>query len=428
MIPTLRVRGVSAASAGPVQSEFRFIVGSASYSCPILLAQLISPVISRLRFSDCSLNTFVIQTPDPSGSFPDVLALARSEPINVTEVNRDFLLSVFEELGNSDFYFRIRDYFEGGPNLSTFVDRLHLHDSLGSPCESEPAFAAAQFGELPTSVLSSLTVPDLYEIFSQSTLKIRDEEWLYDFIFEHSDTDDQYLSLLDFVRFQFLSTDRISHFSERLIDIIQFLTPWTLRALGDRLALPVTILTENPHEADLGIRFPYSPDKPVSGIIAYLNSQCEGNLHDKEIIELTASTMEMVDTRPCHPKYITILTSASRFGTKNRPPSWFKCDFKGMRITPTHYTIVTDHDDPGWRANHPISWVLQGSLDDAEWKELDRQQDCQQLNGPDRTVTFEITTPTKFRYLRFQLTGPNSKGESNLEMRYFELFGKLYRG
>jgi hypothetical protein len=176
-------------------------------------------------------------------------------------------------------------------------------------------------------------------------------------------------------------------------------------------------------------QFPFSQSNPVSGIIAYLNSRCAGNIHDKGLVEVTASSIEgssSGDPRLTrYPKYVTTLTDTNRFGTCDRPGSWLKFDFKDMWSRPTHYTLVTDHRDEHWLPSFALSWVIQGSIDGMAWQEMDRKTGRKEMAGPDRTVSFEVANPMKCRYVRMDIIGRTHNGRDYLEMRYIDFFGEL---
>ena len=86
--------------------------------------------------------------------------------------------------------------------------------------------------------------------------------------------------------------------------------------------------------------FPFWDMQPLEGIIAHLTRECDGNVHEKGVIDVTASS--------CHdgrytPENVVDLGSDLRFFSKDSPNSWICYDFKGRRV-PTVNPMSTAGD------------------------------------------------------------------------------------
>jgi hypothetical protein len=209
----------------------------------------------------------------------------------------------------------------------------------------------------------------LYEILSNPSLRLTDEDSLYSFICDHFELDLSWTILLDFVRFQYLQPSTVSHFATSLHDISEFLSPWTLRAMGDRL-LSVRMSPGNRRRVEShGLRkeFRPNPESGLEGIIACLTRKHGGNVHDKEIVIITAKPPSGFGfgqpqgfgfgSTPRHPKFLADLESRTGYCSRCEPGQWICWDFKDLRVFPTHYAIKTCS---GSLADHPPSWTCGG--------------------------------------------------------------------
>jgi hypothetical protein len=95
---------------------------------------------------------------------------------------------------------------------------------------------------------------------------------------------------------------------------------------------------------------------PAGGVIVHLTAKCGGSVHDKGVIEITASSGYDQDRAPRNAADLGDMHSSDF--SQNEPGAWIDWDFKALRIEPTHYTIRTIHDGPN--NCHLKSWVVEG--------------------------------------------------------------------
>jgi hypothetical protein len=181
------------------------------------------------------------------------------------------------------------------------------------------------------------------------------------------------------------------------------------------------------------------------GIIAHLTRECGGNVHDRNVIEVTSGSFEK-ETRGANPHSGVIdndpeyaaknaadlrtdshFRSAFRWKKENIPHTrnnWICYDFKKRRIMPTHYTIRTHgFGDPGWA--HLKSWLVETSTDGENWREVAREKDNKQLNGKWFTATFPVAGGGECRFIRLVNIGRNHEGDGQLVISAWEIFGNL---
>jgi E3 ubiquitin-protein ligase HECTD1 len=154
-----------------------------------------------------------------------------------------------------------------------------------------------------------------------------------------------------------------------------------------------------------------------------LTNAHEGNLHEKGIVEVSASGTFWSDIPP--KEVVDFKSSLQGFATPNVANSWIQIDFRNYRLIPTHYSVRNRIDVDG---NHLRNWVVEGSEDGTTWIELDRHENDCVLRGVGGAHTFSISHPSRFpmiRMIRLHQTGVNSNGNDWLVLKSIEFFGQL---
>jgi hypothetical protein len=159
------------------------------------------------------------------------------------------------------------------------------------------------------------------------------------------------------------------------------------------------------------------------GIISRLTRDCGGNVADRGIVSITASSVVTDFHVPRNVADFDLLSNL--FNSKNQTNSWIEWDFKTGQIEATHYSIRTHDGEPG--GGHLRHWVLEGRNGDEEWIVLDERPDDSQLNGQFQEATFEIAIPTSVQILRLRQTALNRRGDHALRFAAFEIFGNFVR-
>jgi hypothetical protein len=147
--------------------------------------------------------------------------------------------------------------------------------------------------------------------------------------------------------------------------------------------------------------FPLNEAKSFDGILAHLRTRQGG---DRKTVYQTRGD-----------KGVRIVGGIPIFSAVS-PGELFCWDFDKMRVAPTHYTMT---------AYGLKSWVVEGSLDGANWIEMDRQTDRQNFVEKN-TATFAVSNPVESRFVRFVLAGHNDSDVRLRRPEQVELFGALF--
>lgn len=174
------------------------------------------------------------------------------------------------------------------------------------------------------------------------------------------------------------------------------------------------------------------------GIIGRITRECGGNVHDREIVEVTSSLDHYMSEhglnwvgRPvdCSGQNVADLGTASFFCSAyhdrasripHRRNNWIYYDFKDRRILPTHYAIRSYQG-----IFLPKLWVVDSSLDGEAWQEIDRHENSDELKGVGLVGTFAVADCSALGLIRLVNIGQNHRGNDCLALSAWEIFGSL---
>jgi hypothetical protein len=241
---------------------------------------------------------------------------------------------------------------------------------------------------------------------------ISSEDSLFSYISSRICSDPESLDLLRFVRFEYLSSERISDFFSALPDSID---RHLWKSISGRLARS-QIPPISPSMALKGVEFPLQYAESVEGIIFYLTQKHGGNVHEKEILTITSKSV-LNDSPGMALRNVADLTSYSYFQSKNAPGQWICWDFHEMRVRPAHYTI---------QSCDLKRWVVESSLNGEAWTEIDRKTDFKDnWTWHIGMASFAVSNSAECRFIRLTQTGKTDTGKDILDIQAFEVFGTL---
>ncbi|KAK8837124.1 hypothetical protein M9Y10_037179 [Tritrichomonas musculus] len=163
------------------------------------------------------------------------------------------------------------------------------------------------------------------------------------------------------------------------------------------------------------------------GIIEYLRNS-SGNL--KDLLTVESRDERSPEKSNKDPNNVIIYDDDESplvyISGEDFPNNFILFSFQNNQIEASHYKIKTvNHPKDGY---HLRSWIIRGSNDNNEWEEIDKQEDCDFLNGDSYSHIFEIKKEKRKKYRHFclSMTGPNWFQRNILALRSFELYGKIY--
>ena len=167
----------------------------------------------------------------------------------------------------------------------------------------------------------------------------------------------------------------------------------------------------------------------LDGIIAHLTRECGGNVHDRGVVYVSASSIRRDDE---HPKNVLDLMTNSAYVSCREKFAWVCFDFMKRRVIPTSYTLRSHGGAKDeWHLRYWVIEVANQSKGKLSWVEIDgRSNDA--LNDKYATCNFKISkVPSEgFQFLRLRQTGLNHHGYNScgcLDLKFvaLEVFGTL---
>jgi hypothetical protein len=414
------------------RKDFRFVSGSNAFVCDRFQAGFLSPRVTNLILNDPTIEEFSLENSisisssssssesesESKAKIEMIERLLNSESLIVDDKNIEIVYYLSEDLGNIELTEFVLHFFDKAEPLtvSNCITRLKRKQKSGIDICQENDFIATHISEIETEDLRQLDDGLLKDIFGLSSLRIQNEDWLFEKIFNLGPS---YLKLLGKVRFEFLSQSSIDFFFEHFcfedMDSDIWHQIW-LRSRHEIVSDKTNIQNQNDRLKDIVIRL---PESPWSGLIHYLSEMCGGNVHEKGIVNITCSSREF---NQCWE--VVNYGWTKYFDTTNEPNSWIQFDFKDRVVSVTHYALKSHSGSQNWF----IQWKLQGSVDGNTWSVLDTQN-TQDLNGQSKTKIFECHDNSSvlnfYRYIRFTQTGKTSHGQDYLILTNIEFFGSI---
>jgi hypothetical protein len=269
-----------------------------------------------------------------------------------------------------------------------------------------------------------LTVEVLHAILSRDDLRVEDEEGIYEIIRNRCNEDFSFGTLFQYIRFEYLSIESMASFLAVIEKSFDILTPWLWSALCPRLSMSVSPEVPNDRAGSKqgmrSIDCPFRYDSPLDGVIHYLTRKCKGNVHDRNVVAISASSA--YPKAGYEPRQVADFEAKRPFLSDNKPNSWICYDFQERRIQPTHYTVRSRLDE---NYGHLRSWVLEGSADGKSWVTIDQREDNQSLASIGAIATFPISVSIQLCQVRLRQLSLNSNGNYWLELSMLELYGTL---
>lgn len=402
--------------------DFTFIVNNEKFYTNKMIADMLSPVISRHHLTDPTLNEFTIQTKS-RGRFQFFLDLLNFEEIEIPEDEKVFVIEISTILQNEAINIKIKDKEINEKNV---FDDILQHEKyqfcFKDIFEKEINYISENFSEIckkQKEQLSVLSEDTIKLILKSEKLQLESEDQLLSFIIHIYSKSENYSKLLKFVNFLNVSTEKI----EELLSIFNFadLTRGAWNSLSCRLKQPIINNVEKEKNDKIPSKqrklFLYRK-KNFEGIFNYFQSN--GNF--EKFVNITASST--LSPERSQNNVILHNDTSKWFASQDQQNSWICFDFKENKVNLTNYVLKSyDADDE----QHPKNWIIEGSNDNKNWDKIDEKINCDSLCGKSRIYAFSVqdNNDDEFRYIRMRQTGPTMKGKDFLLIDSIEFYGEL---
>lgn len=153
---------------------------------------------------------------------------------------------------------------------------------------------------------------------------------------------------------------------------------------------------------------------PFEGILAYLSDLCKGNVTEKNVCIITASSI-----KHGRPDFVSMRSPPDYFQTDNKVAPWIKFDFKERSVSVVNYSIKVSNIKI---IDYMKDWILEGSNNDEDYELIDSRSTTA-FRGVHKSQTFPSKhVGKKYRYIKL------SRPEQNcyLSLKSVDFFGTLY--
>jgi hypothetical protein len=249
-------------------NDFEFEVCNDHYFCPSFIAEFLSPHISNIRRSDCTIRKMVISAADSSNYFQTFLSFGFGFTVCFKFEDYSIFQSLCLELENTELYEQLSNFLDESLTEENVISRLKTFDSVDSSCERAIEFVASHLMDIDISSIFELNNSILSRIFGRSSLRLQSEDWCYETILEH------------------ISKSSIESFFDVISESFYILTPSIWENLRSRF---VSGSSSSLSPRLLEQHFLFQEDSPFDGLISFLTQHHHGNVHDLDIISVTSS-------------------------------------------------------------------------------------------------------------------------------------------
>jgi hypothetical protein len=230
----LSARGLREVQGRGKIDDFDFIVGGHRHQCHWFVADFLCPRIARLRQIDNTVCEFVIETKDPESKFLEFLSLGHGQSVTIDSTNRRFFESLCDEIQNEELSERLLDGIGEEVTKANVLARLRRRCRINFDDSKEVAFLSSHFSEYEVSELTEFDDSIWEKILRSEQLRIHSEDSLYRAIWAVIEQNHDRFSLIQFVRFEYVSVEVARHFIESGHQFLDYLNSSVWLSLGQR--------------------------------------------------------------------------------------------------------------------------------------------------------------------------------------------------
>ena len=415
---SINVKSIESIPFDKYEKNFTFNVNGKCYKTNRFIADILSPIVRKMHYTDETYSEFSFYTNDKNpdnDNFESFLQLALFKSNQINHKQQQRYLEYFHALGNNDEFIRIQTQYSSVITIDNAVDILmNIIESTEkfkdiiieiSQIQELIDFIAKNFEDIDKSKLKNIKIDYLEIIIQNESLELENEDTLFKFILDLYREDHSYSILFESVLYSNVSNKLLKDF----IDEFDFtdLRPSIWNSICIRLANSKTqnIMQKNKrYKKSNFIEFQHEEGNEFKGIIEYLTRENGGNIYDKGVIDITSNSI--VDNVNFHPKNLIDYNVETYYCSNNNIKNSFICfDFKDRLVELESYTIKTYRNPANYE--HLKNWIIEVSGNGFDWKTIDYHNNDNSLNGPYNISTFKVKKQNEgfYRYIRLKQTG-----------------------
>ncbi|KAK8892257.1 hypothetical protein M9Y10_029481 [Tritrichomonas musculus] len=389
--------------------DFAFIINGQQFKTSKIIADLISPTISKIHRNDPTVSEFLINTKE-AGNFQNVLDLITFRSNEIKQEEMEFIFEIFSTLGIDDSQIEIEiPEFTIDGVIELIKDQEHLSSFFSTNLTREIKYLSEHFYELTEEQkdqISQFSTDTIERVVCNDNLQLECEDQLLKFINKLYIENKDFSYMYEYVSFSNVGFEAMDEFMQ-FFDFSN-LTAGSWFALSKRLHCSKNELkVKNRYRR----KIPFSQSN-LNGIFDYLqrNSKIDEEVKVKTLHENGGYLY----------KVIKIDNTSNIHLPDNSDYPCICFEFSNHRIIPSHYTIRSN--DPNLK-----SWIIEGSEDEINWMIIDEQKNCSFLNYPNCLRTFEIkkreNNEKKLKFIRIR--NNNNAFGVDIYINSIEFYGLL---
>lgn len=444
-------------SINNADEEFTFIIRNKEISMNRIYADFISPRVSKMHNFDLTIDSFCFDdlidrieqaedvfTPELVENFK-LMSKGKAIQIDEKMAHQIKILSIL--LDNEEIFNQMNQMFPFESNKDKFDDYLQFIGFFDTQKSSFFKFDSNQiidiissnFFQIDGKKLLQLPIPILYSIISNKNLKVSNEDSLFDFInaiFKEEQKNENIIEKkCEIKQTLFYEKINVNELSEnKFHELLQKIDSNEIsRFLWEKLSkcMQMLYVKKTNISTEIKIEYDQNPNNRFKGIIYKLGEGDPKSLIDKEIIEITSSSV--YDKSKIHqPRAAIDYENANYFHSSiTDKDAWLCIDFKKRKIKLSQYSLKSNAT-VGKNWYNIQNWCIEGSNDKQNWIVLGERKNDKSLDDINAMNTFDINhnleNNTFFQFIRIRQTGVNSYSDGN-DYRFIissiEFFGTI---
>lgn len=408
--------------------DFCFYVNGKEFITSKIIADILSPAISKMHANDPTVDSFEIKT-QTKGDFAQFLNLINFKSHFFTEEEIEYFTEIIQILQTNSI--TIQDPNKSPISMNNVFKRIQKHEKndtvFSQQFSDEIDFISSHFFEInekQEKELQKLKDDTIDRIIGNRKLQLKSEDQLLSFINQLYIVNTSFSHLYEYVQFKNISTAKIIEFLN--IFNIDDISNKTWNSISNRLRKSIIDASDefnqNKRYYKSGIPVLLKEKNEFNGILQYLQNHSNDQ---KNLFEISSSSIMNNDNSRSPSNVVLFDDRKNIFTSENVENSWICFDFGKRKVVPLNYSIRSCSSVKS--CANLKSWIVEGSNDNYNWLILDKQINSQLLNGSSMVQSFNVNNFNflEFRFLRLRQTDLNWYDNSRLYIDSMEFFGYL---